>query len=65
LNRQTADKYKCSLVTLYITFSTPLKVNTVGKSVENITLLHKTECQAAVTVALNFQTTMTSAEIRD
>jgi hypothetical protein len=40
-------------------------VNTVGKFVENITLLLKTECQAVVTAALNFQTTMKSAEIRD
>jgi hypothetical protein len=37
----------------------------VGKFVENITLLLKTECQAAATAKLNFQTTMTLAEIRD
>jgi len=40
-------------------------MNTVGKFVENITLLLKTQCQAVVTAALNFQTTMTSAEIRE
>jgi hypothetical protein len=40
-------------------------MNTVGKFVENFTLLLKTECQAVVTATLNFQTTMTLAEIRD
>jgi hypothetical protein len=40
-------------------------MNTVRKFVENPTLLLKAEFQAVVTATLNFQTTMTLAEIRD